>query len=242
MRVAYDIEIAGALDTSKACGTLALGDGTVTLSALPADAVAALDEKQQTLVASAQAVFTSVVGGGTLLNAQREAYYVVNADEKLWANRYNRAYGRGYGGGTDVVIKLNDTADFTVKGLVFDARSTAEMVKKVGVSAIGLIASAYGAPVSITAGSNGAGTMTFSQTDKIGAADVSLAVGKKRDQAYRESLSRLADDILAEMPALKADATKDAAAARVMTVFTATKAVITATAGAPAPAPKPATP
>jgi hypothetical protein len=243
-RRAYDQTIQTALTSASRCSTESVAGVLITLDDAAQQQVSDL---QQTLTSSAQsAAYSSLIGGGTLLTAQREAFYVVKADERLWANKFNKAYGVGVGGGTDVVIKLNDTADFTVKGLVFDARSTAEMVKKVGVSTIGLIASAYGAPTSIAAagGSSDAGKVAFSQTDKVASADLDIAVEQTRQRAYQDALSRLASDVLAEWPVLTGgdDSKSGDAAKRVKTVYASAKDVVTAADGAPAPAAPPAKP
>jgi hypothetical protein len=216
----YDAEIEASLSLTSTCPALAVGGRVFSVSvAEVAPKTAAL---QQAMV---QAVQKSVVGGGTLLSAQREAYYVVNADEHLWANRFNRAFGWGFGGGTDVVIKLNDTADFTVKGLVFDARSTADMVRKVGASAISLIASAYGAPVSIAAATADKPAGPKFGTDQVAASETAISVEQMRQQAYRDALLHLADNVLAEWDGLtSADTpTREAAATRVNAGFDAAK-------------------
>lgn len=110
---------------------------SVDLGDIPADANAVVKSVDHI-------AYTSNIGGGRLLFDQKEAYFVAQAPPQFWALEYNRALGDGKIGGTDIVVKLNDTADFTIKGMVFDSRSTANMIKKVGTSVLSVLAASQG--------------------------------------------------------------------------------------------------
>jgi hypothetical protein len=153
----------------------------------------------------------TLIGGGVLLHSRDEAYFVTSAPEIYWARNYNKALGQGETGSTDVVLKLNDTGDFTVKGFVFDVRSTADMVKKVGTSALSLIASAYGAPVSISKPAQAASaTPVFDAAKPVQAAETTLAVENAREAAYEAGLRASADAILVIFDRLKTGTDKAA--------------------------------
>lgn len=146
----------------------------------------------------------TLIGGGALLHDRDEAFFVTSAPDVYWAPEYNKALGQGEGGSTDVVLKLNDTGAFTVKGFVFDVRSTADMVKKVGTSALSLIASAYGAPVSISKPTGAtAATPVFDAAKPVQAAETTLAVESAREAAYKAGLRASADAILVVFDRLK---------------------------------------
>lgn len=143
----------------------------------------------------------SVVGGGLLLNQMVEAYFITSADESHWAPRYNRAFGRGFGGSTSIALKMNDTADFSVKGFVFDGRSTAELVKKVGTSALTIIASASGAPPGLLkapapAGGETAAPAATPDDPLVSDSETQIAAAQARQLAYDATLFRLADSIM----------------------------------------------
>ena len=147
---------------------------------------------------SIQAI-NSVVGNGVLLNNLPEAFAITSAPDRYWARRYNRAFGNGQFGGSSIAVKLNDTADFSVKGFVFDGRATADMVKKIGIQAVTTVAAAYGAPVgfakSSTPGSSG--TSTFDAAASVAAPQTTVDTAEAERQGYRLALFQIADAVMA---------------------------------------------
>ncbi len=140
----------------------------------------------------------SIFGGASSLANSAAAYAATSPESKPhWAELYNQAYGSGQLGGTDVAIKMNGTADFTVKGFVFDGRSTAQMVSKIGARAVTLIAAAYGAPF-VTAGGSGQTptTTNFDSSKAIDASVGALASAQAQDAAWRTFMFRIADSII----------------------------------------------
>ena len=68
----------------------------------------------------------SIIQDGSLA-ATEYAYLVAHAPDDLWAKNFNRAFASGNFGNVDVVIRLNSTADFSVKGMLFDASKVAQV-------------------------------------------------------------------------------------------------------------------
>lgn len=154
-----------------------------------------------------QIKIASVVGSGVLLNDKLEAFYVTRAGEEYWSRRYNRAFGNGFFGSTSVAIKMNDTADFSIKGFVFDGRSTAEMVRKVGVQSVALIAASYGAPINLgkPAGSTSTSPTSFDTSDLVSDMQVATEKARAEEAAFRATLFRVADSVIANWEPLVKD-------------------------------------
>lgn len=124
------------------------------------------------------------------------AFAAANADDRHWEKDYNVASGSGLWGSTDTVIKLNDTADFSVKGLVFDARATAIMARKLTVSSLQLLASGSGIPVRLpdTKDENGKTVdgVVIDANDTILKAKSEIQAQETRATNYRAALKRVA--------------------------------------------------
>ncbi|QNO27505.1 hypothetical protein EEB18_000420 [Sphingopyxis sp. OPL5] len=152
-----------------------------------------------------QSASPSVVGDGTLLNYLPHAYFVTRAGDSAWAPNYNHAFGRGFGGNTSVALKLNNTADFSVKGFVFDGRATADMVKKLSTLAVSTVAAAYGAPVALTPGQGGAPSqIAFTPDSLLSDPEIAIAADAAKNQAFRNSLFQIGDTVVANFAKLRA--------------------------------------
>lgn len=154
------------------------------------------------LEAAAAVTRRSILQGGGLA-ATDYAYIVTRAEERLWAPDFNRAYASGTFGNVDIVIRLNETADFSVKGMMFDATKVAQVAGKVLTQTVLLGAQIAGVPV--TAASSG----TATGGDALSAASTDLAKAEevlaKRDaalRAQRDALRVAARTILGSAPAL----------------------------------------
>ena len=104
---------------------------------------AAADQAALVALASQQ---RSIIQDGSLA-ATEYAYLVARAPDHLWANNFNRAFASGTFGNVDVVIRLNSTADFAVKGMLFDATKVAQVASKVLTQSILVGAQIAGLPV-----------------------------------------------------------------------------------------------
>ncbi|HYJ84295.1 MAG TPA: hypothetical protein VEW26_15795 [Allosphingosinicella sp.] len=224
-------EVKGYIEASNVeCqGAVMDAAGGVTTPATASSIAKSTTDAEDTKQRVEQVKVATVVGGGALLNDRLEAFYVTHAGKEYWSPRYNRAFGEGFFGSTSVAIKMNDTADFSIKGFVFDGRSTAEMVRKVAVQSVGLIATAYGAPISLTKPSGqAASSMTFNNSALVSDVETSLEKARAEEQAYRAALFRIADSVIANLPNLVAG--DPTAKSIVKSTFDAYKPVLEATA------------
>jgi hypothetical protein len=100
-----------------------------------------------------EAAFTvaqSILAGRKLIRDSPYLHAIAGADERFWAKRYNDVFGGGTLGNVDVAIKLDDTGDFSLKGLTFDPSDIARAVAKAGTQALLLTAQVLGVPVTRT--------------------------------------------------------------------------------------------
>lgn len=182
---------------------------------------------------------TTITGNGVLLNNHLEAFYITNAPDRVWARRYNRAFGGGMFGSTSIAIVMNETADFSVKGFIFDGRSVAQMVSKVGVQAIATIAAAHGAPINLR-GTPAVGTTptgsptTFDPTGLISTNRATVERAEAEEEAYQTALLRIAETVMGNWDNL-ARATQNAA---VRTIVSDTVTAYRSSWQTPPPAPR----
>lgn len=181
------------------------------------EAAVAADPK---VVASQQAITrkaTSVLGSNALtLSTSPYAYLVSSADKCNWQPNFNQAFGSGVMGNLDIAIILNETADFSVKGMRFDASKVAEVAAKVTSQALHLAVQMTGvAPVS-------APSPTPEQQPSALAQSTAALVTAQQQEAVRDTLLQtrtralfdLADTLTANH-ALVTDANKSATAASI---------------------------
>ena len=135
---------------------------------------------------------------GSELSNTEFAYVVANAPEGLWAKNYNRAFGSGTMGNVDVVIKMNTTADFSVKGMRFDATTVASVASKVTTQAVLLGAQMAGVPVSTHVGSTptNPGDALATSSGDLGTSDQALAKRTALLDAQRSAIRATAKSIL----------------------------------------------
>lgn len=178
-----------------------------------APAEAALAPQIKATADQAAAVVTvvnqrSIIGDGSLVSTEF-AYVVARAPDRLWANNFNRAFASGTFGNSDIVIRLNSTADFSVKGMLFDASKVAQVASKVMTQAVLIGTQMAGVPVS--AASNG--TTTGGDALSKASADLATAEGAiaKRQallDSQRDAMRSLARTILGSATTLETDALK----------------------------------
>ena len=122
------------------------------------------------------------------------AYGAVSAGEEHWAERYNKARGWGVGGSTDIAIKLNETADFSIKGMVFDARATAQAARKLTTSAVQLLASGAGMPIKTQSktDSSDATSNVADENKSVLNAKTKIAVAQQKQKNYNAAIKRIA--------------------------------------------------
>lgn len=72
---------------------------------------------------------------------------VVNAPDAYWEGEFNKTYGCGSFGNIDIAIKMEDVANFTVKGVRNDAAAITRAMFAVGQQAVQTVAALYGIPL-----------------------------------------------------------------------------------------------
>lgn len=85
---------------------------------------------------------------GNNLVESADAYPVASLPESAWSARFNHAFAQGTNGNVDIVIKLDQQADFTVKGMRFDASKVAEVARKAVTQGLLLATQIAGVPPS----------------------------------------------------------------------------------------------
>lgn len=184
--------------------------------------------------AVAEAAGRTIRGDAQALLDRAEAYHVANAPEAAWSDVFNIARGEGQGGGVDIGIKMTGTGDFSVKGFTFDARSTSDMVRKVAVQSVALVAGAYGVPVMLDpAGSDPArpASVSFDPDGAIAKDQVKLEEIRQAALAHQTALLNVSGEILSNLPALTAG--QPEALEKLRTVVSINKRIATLTPGAP---------
>jgi hypothetical protein len=155
-------------------------------------------------VAAAEAVTSrSIIGDGSLA-ATEFAYFVASAPDNKWTPEFNRALAKSRLGSSDMVIRLNSTADFSVKGLLFDASKVAQVASKVITQTVLLSAQVAGVPMPTASASapTGGDALSRSSAD-LASLDATQAVRDARLASQRAAARSLARSLLAAVPQLK---------------------------------------
>lgn len=188
---------AAAAATAKANGA---ASSVVTAAATTPKEV---ETKQQTALGAAR---RSIIEGAELSNTEY-AYVVAQADPGLWKS-YNVATGSGTFGDVDVVIRMNSTADFSVKGMRFDASTVAQVASKVLTQSVVLGAQMAGVPVSNTSvgagtGSKDGGEALASASANLNTLEQTLATREALIDARKTAARVLARSLLGVVPQMK---------------------------------------
>ncbi len=171
--------------------------------ASPSAQAAAATVSPQAAVAVAVAA-RSIIGDGSLA-ATDFAYTVAAAPESLWQPNFNRAFADTRFGNADMVIRLNSTADFSVKGLLFDASKVAQVASKVLTQTVLVGAQIAGVPVpTASTGTQTGGDALSKSSSDLATADASLAARDARAAAQKNAIRSLARSMIAATPQLSA--------------------------------------
>lgn len=139
---------------------------------------------------------------GGLLHS-RYTYYVVKADDDEWANYYDRSFGRGTFGNTDIAIKALGPGNFTVKGLSFNPSDVATAASKVTTLAVLLAAQISGVPVNLSGTPTGVGAELAKSSSRVANAISMRDKLAASLQDQRAAMLRLARAILDEQDILE---------------------------------------
>lgn len=198
-------------------------------SAAVAGAQTAIEAAEDSLSAAITTVDRSIIADGSLVGSGF-AYSVASLDEQFWRRRFNQARGMGFFGNSNIVIRMNQTGDFSVKGMTFDANSVAAVASKAATQAVLLGAQIAGAPVtSQPTGSSSNGLVSASA--RLVQARDSVATAQAREDARRLALMELGFAVLNEQGAVESG-DREAAAAAISAVYTELAPLLRLEAGA----------
>jgi len=160
---------------------------------------------------------TSALGAGAMtLTASPYAYLISSADEAYWQPNFNQAFGSGVMGNLDIAIILNETADFSVKGMRFDASKVAEVASKVTSQALHLAVQMTGvAPIAAASSAPSQNPSALAQsTAALVSAQQQAVVSETMLKTRTRALFDLADTLSANF-GLVTDANAAATAASI---------------------------
>lgn len=166
-----------------------------------ADAALKAAEAQERIV---QAVAQRSIAQGSELTHTEYAYVVASAKPELWSEKYNEAVGSGTFGNVDVVIRMNSTADFSVKGMRFDASTVAQVASKVLTQSLLVGAQMAGVPVAAaSAGTSSGGDALSKSSADLASLEQTLTNRQALTDAQRSAIRAAARAILGVAPQLE---------------------------------------
>ncbi len=148
---------------------------------------------KQNLAKKSKMLFES----GGLIDS-RYSFYVVKAPDENWAEYYDRSFGKGVFGNTDIAIKALGAANFTVKGLTFNPADVANAASKVTTQAVLLAAQISGVPVNISGTPSGDGAELAKSSARIAHTVESQNSAAIELRSQKAALLRIAQSILSE--------------------------------------------
>lgn len=152
---------------------------------------------------------SSIIEGAELSNTEY-AYVVASAPEEEWHPKYNEALGSGTMGNVDVVIRMNSTADFSVKGMRFDASTVAQVASKVMTQSLLIGAQMAGVPVAVaTSGTQSGGDALSKQSAELAVLEQSLVRREALGEAQQSAIRAAARSILSVAPQLESGSLKN---------------------------------
>ncbi len=212
-RVAAAADAAGKAAAANATPAAASASAAATSKAVTAAAAAPAEAVVAQATVAAAVAARSIIGDGSLA-ATEFAYVVASAPDQLWKGEFNHAYANTMMGSSDVVIRLNSTADFSVKGLLFDASKVAQVASKVLTQTVLVGAQIAGVPVSSasTGTQSGGDALSKSSADLV-AGDAVLAAREANAAAQKAAIRSLARSLISANQQLSSNPLSGAAAA-----------------------------
>ena len=143
--------------------------------------------------------------GGLTLTESAYAYAVASAPESRWA-RFNDTLGRGVFGNLNTAIKMEDLADFTIKGVTFDPSKLAQVASKVTVQSLLLAAQISGVPVAgLNLGQSDTGSALVAQSGALANIVASNQRFAARNQLRQEAIAAILTRIAQEKASIEGD-------------------------------------
>lgn len=195
--------MAAAARAAAAAPPAAAGGASGQVTTAAAAPLAAADAQANVTVAAAS---RSIIGDGSLA-ATEFAYAVASAPDNLWKRDFNNALAKASFGNSDMVIRLNSTADFSVKGLSFDASKVAQVASKLLTQTVLVSAQVAGVPVPTarptpSGGSATGGEALSASSAELATAEKALAVRDARLAAQKTAIRSLSQSMLQVTPQL----------------------------------------
>jgi len=201
-RVATAARVRGAEAAASAPPAAASAAQAVATQGVATAAEPGLQAVGTQVAAAVSAASRSIIGDGGLA-ATEFAYFVASAPDKVWEKDFNRAFADTKFGNSDIVIRLNSTADFSVKGLLFDASKVAQVASKVLTQTVLLSAQIAGVPIptASTGTTSGGDALSKSSSDLAGL-DAAQAARDARVSGQKSAIRSLARSLLMATPQL----------------------------------------
>ena len=159
--------------------------------------------------------------------ADSKASLIINAPSHAWRGLYNETYGLGSFGNTDIAVKMEGLADFTLKGVRVDSTKVTQATMAGITTAVKVVASAYGVPLPSSSG----GGATQAQTKVAPDPEQQKLDAEQKLKSQRAAIVDILEAIGQESTALGAesagaahDAQRKAAVQRIKDVFAANRA------------------
>jgi hypothetical protein len=160
-----------------------------------------------------------LIGGHGLLE-DALASVIVDAPDAQWNGKFNRAYGTGGLGNTDIAVVMQGLGDFTLKGVRVDAsKITSAAFDAVG-STIKVVAAAYGVPSGGggTASASGGATSTSPDAD-LRAADQARLAAELKLRRQQRAFADILRAIVREKTTLADDTSRGQAIKRIQSAY-----------------------
>ena len=163
-----------------------------------------VQEKQPVLTAIAQAKpileesSRNLLGRSNLLNDNPFAYVVAAAPDAAWKNQFNQTVVDGKFGNVNTAIKLENLADFTIKGVTFDPSKVAQVASKVATQSLLVAAQIAGVPVTGTSQSSDTGHALVEAGNPVADAEKKLDTQRALNRDYRAALIGIGQAIIRE--------------------------------------------
>jgi hypothetical protein len=126
------------------------------------------------------------------------AYVVANAPDSAWKKQFNETLVKGNFGNVSTAIKLENLADFTIKGMTFDPNKVAQVAAKVTTQSLLVAAQIAGVPVNGQAQSSDSGQALVQASSTLADAQKKLDSQRAINRDYRSALIDVGHAILRE--------------------------------------------
>ncbi len=157
-----------------------------------------IDTELAAQIADLQTKRDSVIGGQALTEF-RYAYAVASADDRYWESGFNQTLGRGYFGNLNFAVKMEDLADFTIKGLTFDPSEVARVAARVTTQGMLTAAQLAGVPVALQGVADGTdGKALADRSQALATLEAEEVARQAKIDSQRKALRLIAERIISE--------------------------------------------